>query len=282
MSHLDSSGASHEVRLARHLFPELAQQLDRALERGTGETVGGERSVRARLDRAAQEAKAGLLGRAAYEGVPANEAERLERAFVSAETVASWTGVTVPEPEAFWAAGVDRVVLARALAQDSTLMPVIAPYGLGVPGWREWYLAAVVHGDGVLDSGGGLSLAPEVIASFSELDAAPQSVPLVHGRGVAQWTLRLIPAAVEPERTHGNHGLGPHPTLPEMLMLQLVRVAEGLPLVDSQSFTWLHGTLLDGRFAARHFYDAVAHHVGVNSREVGSQGPHLGARPPVG
>lgn len=65
-------------------------------------------------------------------------------------------------------------------------------------------------------------------------------------------------------------------------MLQLIRVVSGEPLVDARSFTWLAGPLADGRLAARHVYDSAERVVRINCREVGNQGPHLGARPPVG
>ncbi len=65
-------------------------------------------------------------------------------------------------------------------------------------------------------------------------------------------------------------------------MLQLMLLEMGEDVVDRQSFTWLHGTFSGGRFAARHFFDAAQRSVGVNTREIGNQGPHLGVRPPVG
>jgi hypothetical protein len=67
-----------------------------------------------------------------------------------------------------------------------------------------------------------------------------------------------------------------------MLMLQLSRVVAGEPLVDATSFTWLAGVLAGGKLAARHVYDEAEDTVRITCREVVSQGPHLGARPPVG
>jgi len=65
-------------------------------------------------------------------------------------------------------------------------------------------------------------------------------------------------------------------------MLQLTRAAAGEAPLDGgaggASFTWLAGELAGGGLAARHVWDASEGAIRVSSREIGSQGPHLGAR----
>ncbi|MGO3146557.1 MAG: hypothetical protein ACTIJ6_02640 [Leucobacter sp.] len=279
-----------DVRLARLLFPELAHDLDQAL--------GDEDSIDARIDRkleaAAGAARSGALGQAAFEGVNRTEAERLESAFTSAREIAQLAGLALPEPEAFWAAGVNRQTMSRALLGDPSLVAVPAPYGLGVERWIALYRTAARRPESALSLASPLSIASEVKHAFAEIDVAPpetktvSSTPPGGASSVASlpvtihWSLRLISATEVPPRTGMNHSIGPHATLPEMLMLQLMLLIQGKDPVDRQSFTWTEGTFADGKFAARHFYDSAGRGVGVNSREVGNQGPHLGARPPLG
>lgn len=308
------TGGPHEVRLARMLFVDLADSLDEAL--------GAESGSRADLDRVldsgAGVVRAGGVSLAAFEGIAAPEALRFDRAFAAARNVAAWIGLEPPEPEAFWAAGVDRAVLARALIADTSLVPVPAPHGLGADVWTSLYRAAARRPASPLSLSSPLMVAEDVVAAFEDLDAVPRSVPAVEfgahlGRAV-RWTLRLIPAGPTPPRTNLNHAFGPHPTLPEMLMLQLMLLemkangscedspgerggsstglgggvsaglsrGVGTDVMDRQSFTWLHGTFAGDRFAARHFFDAAGRSVGINTRETGNQGPHLGVRSPIG
>lgn len=287
-------GAAGDVRLARLLFDDLAGELDRAL--GHSEESGSHAQIDRLLDNAAQNARDGELGRAAFEGIAAPQAARLERAFASAREVVSWAGIQLPEPEAFWNLGVDRVAIARALQADPALMPVPAPHGLGEARWTELYRAGARQPGSPLSLGSPLTLAREVAEAFGELDVVPGNSRALttggRGKGVpggsaaggepVQWTLRLIPAGAFPPRTDVSHTFGPHPTLPEMLMLQLIRLVSGNEPVDRHSFTWLNGTIAGGRFAGRHFFDTSGGSVGVNAREVGNQGPHMGSRTPIG
>ncbi|MBL3686932.1 hypothetical protein D3248_08205 [Leucobacter zeae] len=118
--------------------------------------------------------------------------------------------------------------------------------------------------------------------------AAPRTIPGIDaGSGSAErrrprWTLRLVPAGQRPQTLGLGFAHGEHVSLPEMLMLQLMNLASGEELVDSESFTWLAGPVADGRMAARHVYDAGERVIRITCREVGSQGPHMGTRPPVG
>ena len=290
MDHASAGSKEHDIRLARLLFRELAHELDEAL--------GVEDSADARIDRrletAANAARSGELGQAAFEGVNRTEAERLELAFSSARAVAQLAGVVLPEPEAFWAAGVSRQMMSRALIGDPSLVAVPAPHGLGVERWIALYRAAARQPNSPLSLASPFSIAPEVKDAFAELDVVPLAAKTVStempagasstaGRPTTiHWSLRLISASAAPPRTGMNHSIGSHATLPEMLMLQLMLLLRGDDPVDRQSFTWTHGTFAGGQFAARHFYDSAGRGVGVNSREVGNQGPHLGARPPLG
>ncbi|MFC6235312.1 hypothetical protein ACFPZL_09490, partial [Leucobacter soli] len=167
--------------------------------------------------------------------------------------------------------------------------PVPAPHGLGAEAWQAAFRAASLRpGSPFAADPGPLVLAAEVAREFGLLDLAPSDpggqVPVAQNTATgAVWTLRLIPASPEPETLGLNftHS-APHATLPEMLMLQLMRAIEGEAPLDGGdgrgSFTWLAGMLAEGRLAARHVYDAGS--IRITAREIGSQGPHLGARSP--
>lgn len=267
---------SYGANLERLLFPELAAELDRAL----GGERGGISKLDDHLDAAAAAAREASLVRAAFDGIMDAEAERLEDAFTAASVVASWTRLHVPEPEEFWRAGSKLDGLARALMADETLLAVPTPYGLGEARWTELYRIAARQKGTPLALAAPLELAPEVSAEFAALDVPSTGVDKVGGDGCT-WALRLIPAGAEPPRTNLNHSHGPHPTLPEMLMLQLMLLVRGNDPIDQQSLTWLAGDLSSGRFAARHLFDTTTRSVRVNTREPGNQGPHLGVRSPI-
>lgn len=270
-------------QLGRLLFAELAEELDSAHERAqrAGGGAPGPSSVDRMLDDAARSAREGEFGRAAFVGVAGQEADRFERSFAAARTVAGWAGIAVPDPEHFWEEGSDRVTLSRALMADASLVAVPAPHGLGAEGWTALFRAAARQPTSPLSLASPLVLAPEVLAEFAALDAVPRGIASARSSELA-WTLRLVPAGPTPPLVGLSHAHGPHPSLPEILMLQLMLIAAGEPPVDRSSFTWVHGTLGGGRFAARELFDATERSVRVNSRETGNQGPHLGARPPIG
>lgn len=258
-------GSRHQgVSLARALFPEVAAELDAALA-GHGVDAGGE------FDAWLDDAATRMLGGAGFDEVsdPA-VAERFEQAFAAARAAAAGLGVSVPEPEAFAAAGADFARFEAAMTADPELQPVPAPYGLGPAPWQRAFD----------ETGLGLVFANEALREFAALDAAPDAVAVESGG--AAWVLRLVPAGQRPATLGLGFVHGPHAALPEMLMLQLMRAERGEAPVDAESFTWLAGSLADGRLAARHVYDASERTVRITCREVGSQGPHLGARPPVG
>lgn len=280
-SHVSALGGPDDrLRLARLLFDDLAAELDAALGSESSGVQRGEDIIAA----AANVAREGDLGRAAFGGIDTPELRRLQQSFRSAGVVFHRAGMSVPAPEAFWAAGVDREAIARSLHADPTLVAVPAPHGLGERHWTELYRAAARQSASPLSLSSPLVIAAEVSQAFAELDRVPKGVRSVTGTGpeakTVAWTLRLIPAAQTPARTGVSHAIGPHPTLPEMLMLQLLRLADGKEPIDRQSITWLHGTFEAARFAARSLFDDAERSVRVNSREVGNQGPHLGVRPP--
>lgn len=266
----------NRVELMRALFPDLADRVDAAYE-----AFAGERPEAAFDDWVDARATEVLPSAARLSIEDAAVAERFDRAFASANVVAELLGVRVPEIEAFAEAGVDLERLAASLSQDSSLVPVASPYGLGSAVWYEGFAAL---------GGPSLLIADEAEREFELLDSAPltgtQIVALGDRVGMAdravQWALRLVPADDGPPLLGLSFAQGPHVTLPEMLMLQLSRVSAGEPPVDATSFTWLAGALAQGRLAARHVYDAAEDTVRITCREVVSQGPHLGARPPLG
>ena len=266
----------NRVELMRALFPDLADRVDAAYE-----AFAGERPEAAFDDWVDARAAEVLPSAARLSVEDAAVAERFDRAFASAHVVAELLGVPAPEIEAFAEAGVDLEQLAAGLVSDPTLVPVAAPHGLGSAVWHEAFEAF---------GGPALLVADEAEREFEALDAASLTgVPFVAlsdriggAGGAVHWTLRLVPSGDGPPLLGLSFAQGPHVTLPEMLMLQLSRVSAGEPPVDGTSFTWLAGALAQGRLAARHVYDAAEDTVRITCREVVSQGPHLGARPPIG
>lgn len=270
---MTATGDGDRIRLARALFPELARDLDTAL---AGHSSGAE-EFDAWLDRESEGLRAAWLGTAALAPVEGEARERFERVFLAVREIAGWIGLDVPQPETFTDAGVDLARLGSELDADPELMPVPAPHGLGAAAWQRLFARAAGASGAPVESGKELSLmlAHEVEREFETLDRLPQAP------SVDRWTLRLIPAGPAPAVLGLSFEHGPHATLPEMLMLQLTRAVLGDPLVDTRSFTWLAGSLAGGRLGARHVYDVTEHAVRINCREVGNQGPYLGARPPV-
>ncbi|UOQ58679.1 hypothetical protein MUN78_07615 [Leucobacter allii] len=277
------------VRLGRELFPDLAAELDAALAaaRRGGGTAGGtaEESFDVWLDARTAAERASAYGPSAFGAALGDDARaRLATAFDAARAVigaAPGIALDLPEPEAFAAAGADFAALGAALDADPTLEPVPAPAGLGADGWRRLFAGAADAG------GGGIRLvaASELEREFARLDRAPGApaarVAVRSGSRDVAWSLRLVPAGLAPAVLGLSHAHGPHATLPELLMLQLMRVVRGEPPIDARSFTWIAGTLGGDRLAARHVYDAAERTVRLSTREPANQGPHLGARPPI-
>ncbi|MBN9612913.1 MAG: hypothetical protein J0H64_05545 [Actinobacteria bacterium] len=302
------------IGLSRALFPEAAARLDAALARFGRGSEAGSAGTGADFDGdfdAALDAEAALrfsgIGLSAVAGTSGGAV--LQRAFALAgeatRELLGLPGLALPEPEAFEAVGYDWPRYAEMLEADPRLMPVPAPFGLGPDAWSRAFVRAAglkgavyasveSDGDGGSEPGDGpFVLSTEVRREFAVLDAVPAGSPVVvtaplaegsrasiaQARPATAWILRLVPAEPEPELLGLNHRHGgPHVALPEMLMLQLMRAVAGLPPLDERSFTWLAGELAGGRLAARHVFDAGT--IRITARETGSQGPHLGARPP--
>lgn len=260
------------VGLMRALFPDLASTVDAAYTQFAGESK--QASFDAWLDSQVSEV---LPGPASLTIPDGEVAVRFDRAFAAARSAAGLLQVTVPEIEAFADAGVDLGHLADAMVSDETLTLVPAPYGLGADRWIAAFASL---------GSPKLLIAVEAAREFSSLDeiSRPPS-PAVRGDAgpsdATLWTFRLIPSGPGASLLGLSFAHGPHVTLPEMLMLQLMRGSVGEAPLDATSFTWLAGSLAQGRLAARHVYDATEQTIRITCREVVSQGPHLGARPPV-
>lgn len=268
--------SAERLRAFRHMFPELASRLDAALAR-QGAPDESAPTLDAELDQRAEELRNRMLGEVGLASI-ANFTvrERLENALVAARRILTRISVTPPEFEVFEGAGTDLAALASALERDPSLVPVIAPYGLQPDEWRE---AFATSGSEHLTT---LVLATDVEREFALVNLPPAgSVAHPSDGRTLHWTFRLIPAADAPPKLGLSYAHGPHTTLPEMLMVQLLQAEAGNPPIDSRTFTWLAGTLGGGKLATRHVYDATELAVRVSSREIGHQGPHLGARPPV-
>ncbi|MFD5600870.1 hypothetical protein ACFWHR_12540 [Leucobacter sp. NPDC058333] len=273
-----SVGQASRLDLVRALFPDLAAEVDGAAARFA--PPGRDEAFDAKLDAAA----AALMPHAAFSDVADTEgARRAERSFAAARAACTWLDLELPQPEAFVESGADLAGLGQELARDAELWAVPTPFGLGAERWRAAYVRAAETVAALAPSASGespLVLAAEAEREFKLLDTPPAGVPAVNSGGAA-WTLRLVPAGERPPVLGLGFAHGPHVTLPEMLMLQLMRVASGVAPVDSASFTWLDGALAEGRLAARHVYDESELAIRITCREIGNQGPHLGARTPL-
>lgn len=299
---MDPAHSHEHLRLVRSLFPELASTLDAAhdrarAERGADDVTEGD--VDSWLDEEAERLRTGTFGQAPFAGIPEAAAASFEWAFRAARAAGERLDVHVPEPESFTAAGTDFARLGARLLADPDLLPVPTPYGLGVEIWQAAYRREAAAGSRALtvtaERPDALLIAAEAVAEFRLLDECDDpSAPIVTetgpntgvpvsaaSRAPVRWRLRLVPAAAKPSVLGLGFSHGPHATLPEILMIQLMRSTQGEPLIDASSFTWLAGALNDGRLAARHVFDESEGVIRVNCREVGNQGPHLGARPPV-
>ncbi|MDI6023219.1 hypothetical protein QBL02_06635 [Leucobacter sp. UT-8R-CII-1-4] len=271
------SEQTDRVALMRALFPGIAKNVDAAYSQFAGERE--DVKLDHWLDRQAARV---LPGAATLVVDDAAIAARFDTAFAKARAAAALLGLDVPEIESFEAAGVDLEGLADAIVEDPTLVPVVAPHGLGEQRWVNAYARLGKPS---------LLISDEASKEFELLDSvqqpAPPTIRLVDTanestRQTVTWTLRLIPAAAAPPLLGLSFANGPHVGLSEMLMLQLMRAVAGEPPLDATTFTWLAGVLAAGRLAARHVYDASEDTIRITCREVVSQGPHLGARPPIG
>lgn len=179
----------------------------------------------------------------------------------------------VPEPEHFLLQGLDLEHLLGLNKECEQLTLVLAPHGLGAGAWQNIIERASAKKIS-------LQVAREVATEFALLDRVQESsLKQVTIANVA-WSLRWIPSAPAPEAIGLNHASGLHPSVAEMLSLQATRLARGADPLDQNTFTWMAGTISGGRLAARHVYDGAQKKVVISSREVGNQGPHMGARPP--
>lgn len=286
---MELSTANEQLRLVRSLFPDLAEMLDAAHdEHGQDESTPDQHGAGFDrwLDDEAARLRDGVLSGAPFAALPAAEAARFDRAFAMARSVAARGNLGLPEPESFVEAGVDLLALAQKLAADPTLVPVPAPYGLGVEGWRTLFRSVAERPGSPFSLPEPLLFAAESVQGFMILDSNPDpAIPHVEKAGIEGhsllWTLRLIPASPKPPVLGFGFTHGPHVSLPEILMLQLMRLVAGERPIDTESFTWLAGALADGRLAARHVFDEREAVIRISCREIGNQGPHLGARPPI-
>ncbi|MBP1325129.1 hypothetical protein JOF28_000361 [Leucobacter exalbidus] len=284
------------AQLARNLFPGLAATLDRALTAGEAETRLGRRGVLSDGS-----ATPGVPARDTFEAQLGAEVNRFQSrhaalawndvadeaardavlgAFALVRDVLRDSDIELPAPESF-AGLVDLGAVADRF--EAGLTPVPAPYGLGLDSWQGLFQRAAEQHPEQLDPREPFVIATEAVREFGLLGdvTAGPFIDASSGRPGVRWTLRLVPDGAAPALLGLNFDHGPHVTLPEMLMLQLMRVTAGLAPLDHASFTWLAGGLAAGKLGARHVYDVADRAVRISCREIGNQGPHLGARTPV-
>lgn len=266
------------VRLATLLGGEVAQHvLRRAVEQPRDDVSVMIDAAAARLSQ-----PGGALEALGLESLREATRKRVWRAFDHA--VRLWPGLQAPTVESWVQHGLDLGALAAALERDETLELVLAPLGQGADAW----ITAFHDCEGAPE----LTLSTEIVAEFDLLEW-PLSADVHEGQGASRgpeasltigdtrWALAALPAASAPPELGQNHRHGPHPRLPEMLTLQLMRALDGGSFVDRSTFTWIAGRLGEGRLAARHVYDEYEHSIRVSTREWAQQGPHQGARHPL-
>ncbi|HUH52900.1 MAG TPA: hypothetical protein VLZ31_02510 [Microbacteriaceae bacterium] len=272
-----------DVKLARKLFAELAQELDDALlendSKSKSDSSMQELGSMQVLDAEAKKMSApgGILATSSLAEIKNDSVRiRFQESFALLGEAAGALGVSLPDADAFQHAGYDFLKLAKIAETDKNLVLVAAPYGLGLAAWQSLFRIDVMR----LDSKMPLDVARELQQEFILLDRVQQTdLPQVQDRNI-KWTLRLIPAAPKPEKMGLNYAVGPHPALPEMLMLQAIQLLAGGAALDQNTFTWIAGKIAGDKLAARHVFDVSQNRIIINSREIGNQGPHLGARPP--
>ena len=265
--------------LMRGLFPALARDIDAAFDAlqhtGSGQaddTVDFE----SQLDAEVQQFQKRHAALAWHDLSDAGARDRVLNAFEVVREVLRDSSIELPAPESF-AANVEFERVAELLGPSTSaaLAVVPAPHGIGLSGWRELYQLSAQRFPEKLNSNEPLIVGSEAEREFALLDAR------LDGATTSSWTLRLVPATPAPGLLGLNFEHGPHVTLPEMLMLQLMRITSGAEPLDQASFTWIAGALVGGKLAARHVYDVADRAVRISCREIGNQGPHLGARPPI-
>ncbi len=286
------------VQLMRSLFPELARSLDASLSAsltaGNGTGTGTD-SLDAWIDAETSELR--LDSSAIGFGPIGDDGVRnaFTAAYGAARVVSAWAGIDVPEPEEFAEQGVNLTALGDALAADPQLTIVPAPHGLGLGTWKALFTEATERDGSPLKtyafpdggSAAGIVFAPEIERWFAALDQVQdQSSPAVRKFRMphreVEWTLRLVPSGDASPKLGLPFSSGPHPSVPEILMLQLMRIVLGEAPIDTHTFTWLAGELPGATLAARHVFAGREGVVRIDCRDVAHQGPHLGARPPVG
>lgn len=270
------SNQREQAEFARRLFGELARPIDDALDRAVAETAPAGESFEDVVDAHVAEFRE-QHSQIAWSDAGEAAAGAVLAAYNQVAAAVAGSSVTLPAAERFIEV-VDLGRLAARLEAHPDAHIVFAPFGLGEAGWRELYAAAAQRHSEHLASGEPLVIASEATREFALLDLAPPHAIIDGG---LRWSMRLVPASPAPATLGLSFEHGPHVTLPEMLMLQLMRLAAGAAPLDQASFTWLEGGLALGKLGARHVYDAADRAVRVSCREVGNQGPHLGARPPV-
>lgn len=280
------SGQDEQLQLVRALFPSLAR------EYATMTEAARDGSDSAQFDAWLDREAGAVLAGAAFAAIPdAAVAARFDEAFARARAAAKLLDTELPEPEAFAAAGSDLARFGELLHGRPELVPVPAPYGLGIERWRAAFTRAGAAHPDVLSAEGGASplvLAADAERGFDALNRIPDGagpLPVVAQRpatgATTRWALRLVPGGTAPSVLGLGFAHGPHVSLPELLMLQLMRILAGEQPIDTGTFTWLAGSIADGRLAARHVYDAGERVIRITCRETGNQGPHLGSRSPL-
>lgn len=264
------------TNLIRNLFPDLAQQLDDALV-ASGVTDGAA-GFEASLGDAVGQFQQRHLALAWHDVADDAAREAVLAALEAARGVLQGCELELPAPESF-ARIVDLEGFSGRYLPGYAVVP--APHGLGLEGWQQIFQLAAARYPHRLDQREPLIVATEAVREFALLDNQPTGPMVASATSGVRWSLRLIPAGPAPALLGLNYEHGPHVSLPEMLMLQLMRIESGEEPLDQASFTWIAGGLSAGKLAARHVYDAADLAVRVSCREIGNQGPHLGARTPI-
>jgi hypothetical protein len=238
------------------------------------------------------------LAHAAFSQVSSGAVRRsFQMAFETAQEVFERIGAPVPQAEDFTLAGTSWQRIAQILQaptddsaqlktecapahkQFGSLRLVIAPHGIGFDEWRDLFSPEIR-----------LSVARDVLEEFEQVDhyvSSPQGEasmdpPTVvtqgrYGQPVI-WGARLIDCSLSPSELGKNWFSAKHPTLPELLSIQLGLLRSGEPLIDPHTFTWLDARVSHAQRAVRHSFDSREKTIRISSRDLGQQAPHQGSR----
>ncbi len=272
---------------------ERAQAASGKVTRSLGEQAMSDMvATLAARAQAAREAKT-LPGQTGLESIISPEVRAVfEKAFYATSRLFERIGIAAPTPEDLAGRGIDFIELARQYQAEKAAGHepeiILAPY-VDLLNWQGLYRNlennASVNHDGRIKNGG-LYVNDDVKQAWSTL-AIPEVIPGEEGvmRDKSYtWSLRLIPGTSAPTEVNVDHAKSHahHPTIPEYLTLQALRLQANEQPIDGATYTWLAGTFNTGARAPHGNWSRDDGRVNVFWDGVGYRFDYLGSRVPVG